>query len=301
MQDNLNTFLNGWSCIKFNNTPHDVDPVDYAATAATKNFSDIDWPLIRLGEIHLIYAEACMHVGGSASAQVAALASRAGVAAPKEITEEWLKDPKPYERMIKEMKALADGVRKDGSYERREARLKLTAAEWLLVNNENMMIEDPEDPLNPIPNWGNRYWKAITETREALGIDKHTSMRDMIQAEYAAAAKSVKSLAYNTRQFYDHIIDPKAREAYDFDSLENQKMEFATISAANGLAVKNAEKRVDSPERKADAPETEEKRVREPVESQNEAKLMKNAVKNYKDFIVGNEKTASLKGPDQSR
>ena len=90
MQDNLNTFLNGWSCIKFNNVPHDVDPVDYAATAATKDFSDIDWPLIRLGEINLIYAEACMHVGGDATAQVKALADRAGVAAPKTIDAEFL-------------------------------------------------------------------------------------------------------------------------------------------------------------------------------------------------------------------
>ena len=90
MQDNLNTFLNGWSCIKFNNVPHDMDAVDFAATAATKNFSDIDWPLIRLGEIHLIYAEACMHAGGSASAQIKALADRAGVAAPATIDEEYL-------------------------------------------------------------------------------------------------------------------------------------------------------------------------------------------------------------------
>ena len=90
MEDNLNTFLNGWSCIKFNNVPHDVDPVDFAATAATKNFSDIDFPLIRLGEINLIYAEACMHAGGDASAQVKALADRAGVAAPKTIDADFL-------------------------------------------------------------------------------------------------------------------------------------------------------------------------------------------------------------------
>ena len=90
MQDNLNTFLNGWSCIKYNNVPHDVDPVDFAATAATKNFSDIDWPLIRLGEINLIYAEACMHAGGDASAQVKALADRAGVAAPAKIDADFL-------------------------------------------------------------------------------------------------------------------------------------------------------------------------------------------------------------------
>ena len=99
MQDNLNTFLNGWSCIKFNNVPHDMDAVEFAATAATKNFSDIDWPLIRLGEIHLIYAEACMHAGGDASAQVAALAERAGVAAPAAITEDFLFEERARELM----------------------------------------------------------------------------------------------------------------------------------------------------------------------------------------------------------
>lgn len=99
MQDNLNTFLNGWSCIKFNNVPHDKEAVDYAATAATKNFSDIDWPLIRLGEIHLIYAEACMHAGGDASAQVAALAERAGVAAPKTIDADFLMAERARELM----------------------------------------------------------------------------------------------------------------------------------------------------------------------------------------------------------
>ena len=99
MEGNLNTFLNGWSCIKFNNVPHNMDAVDYAATAATKNFSDIDWPLIRLGEIHLIYAEACMHAGGSASSQLEALAKRAGVSAPAEVTEDWLMAERARELM----------------------------------------------------------------------------------------------------------------------------------------------------------------------------------------------------------
>ena len=99
MQDNLNTFLNGWSCIKFNNVPHDTEAVDYAATAATKNFSDIDWPLIRLGEIHLIYAEACMHAGGNASEQVAALAKRAGVTAPATIDADYLMAERARELM----------------------------------------------------------------------------------------------------------------------------------------------------------------------------------------------------------
>ena len=99
MQDNLNTFLNGWSCIKFNNVPHNKDAVDFASTAATKNYSDIDWPLIRLGEIHLIYAEACMHAGGNASKQLAELATRAGVSAPSEVTEEWLMAERARELM----------------------------------------------------------------------------------------------------------------------------------------------------------------------------------------------------------
>ena len=99
MEGNLNTFLNGWSCIKFNNVPHNMDAVDYAATAAAKTFSDIDWPLIRLGEIHLIYAEACMHAGGSASSQLEALAKRAGVSAPAEVTEDWLMAERARELM----------------------------------------------------------------------------------------------------------------------------------------------------------------------------------------------------------
>ena len=76
-----------------------MDPVEYAATAATKNYADIDWPLIRLGEIHLIYAEACMHAGGDASAQVKALADRAGVAAPAAITEDFLFEERARELM----------------------------------------------------------------------------------------------------------------------------------------------------------------------------------------------------------
>ncbi len=99
MQDNLNTFLNGWSCIKFNNVPHDQDPVEFADDAATKNFSDIDWPLIRLGEIHLIYAEACMHVGGDGLTKVKELTDRAKAEAPAAIDEEFLMAERARELM----------------------------------------------------------------------------------------------------------------------------------------------------------------------------------------------------------
>ena len=85
----LLVFTAGWSCYKYTNIPStDKTGETYAAEAVT--LSDIDFPLIRLGEIHLIYAEACMHAGGDASAQVAALAARAGVAAPATIDEDFL-------------------------------------------------------------------------------------------------------------------------------------------------------------------------------------------------------------------
>ena len=91
-QEELYIFLHGWSCLKFNNHPHDMNAEDFADESKKNTHSDIDFPLIRLGEIHLIYAEACMHVGGDASAKLAELASRAGVAATTQsaVTQEWL-------------------------------------------------------------------------------------------------------------------------------------------------------------------------------------------------------------------
>ena len=90
----LYVFLNGWSCLKFNNIPHDVTEADYLTTAQTKAYSDIDFPMIRLGEIYLIYIEACMNLGqiNTAMPYVQALARRAGVSAPasSEIDEDWL-------------------------------------------------------------------------------------------------------------------------------------------------------------------------------------------------------------------
>ena len=97
----LYVFKTGWKCMKYNNYPHNKGPQDADAlnTARSKSYSDIDFPLIRLGEIHLIYAEACMHAGGDASAQVAALAERAGVAAPAAIDADFLMAERARELM----------------------------------------------------------------------------------------------------------------------------------------------------------------------------------------------------------
>ena len=88
--EDLKNFTDGWSCYKFSNIPHDKTADEFSAQAASIVFSNVDFPLIRLGEIHLIYAEACMHVGGDASAQMAALAARANVVAPTVIDENFL-------------------------------------------------------------------------------------------------------------------------------------------------------------------------------------------------------------------
>ena len=78
MDGALYVFTNGWSSLKFNNIPHDQTEEEFLPTANTEGYADVDFPMIRLAEIYLIYAEACMHVGGDASSQISALRQRAG-------------------------------------------------------------------------------------------------------------------------------------------------------------------------------------------------------------------------------
>ena len=84
MDGTLYTFLNGWSCLKFNNVPHDTTPAEWADVSVSKAYSDIDYPLIRLGEIYLIYAEACLELGQQAEGlpYMQELAARAGIDEP---------------------------------------------------------------------------------------------------------------------------------------------------------------------------------------------------------------------------
>lgn len=101
MDGALYVFLNGWSCLKFNNIPHNMDQDSYLATAASKAYSDIDFPMIRLSEIYLIYAEACMNLGQANTAlpKVQELAARAGAITPTSITQEWLIEERARELM----------------------------------------------------------------------------------------------------------------------------------------------------------------------------------------------------------
>lgn len=92
MKGNLYDYMHGWSCLKFNNIPHDQTNESFLATSAIKDFSDADFPMIRLAEIYLIYAEACMRLGDASPAlpYMTELASRAGVTPPAEITDDFL-------------------------------------------------------------------------------------------------------------------------------------------------------------------------------------------------------------------
>ena len=92
MDGALYSFMNGWSCLKFNNIPHDLTNESYLDISAVKAFADVDFPMIRLAEIYLIYAEACMNLGDTSPAmpKIAELSARAGVPAPSEITPDFL-------------------------------------------------------------------------------------------------------------------------------------------------------------------------------------------------------------------
>jgi len=101
MENALYVFMNGWSCLKFNNIPHNVTEEAYLETAGTNSSGDVDFPMIRLGEIYLIYAEACMHTGNEAAglARLAELSGRAGVQPPESISMEFLMAERARELM----------------------------------------------------------------------------------------------------------------------------------------------------------------------------------------------------------
>lgn len=84
MKDELSQFKAGWTCWKYNNIPHDKTAEEFKETAASTDFASIDYPVIRLGEIYLTYAEACRELGQTATGlpYLAKLAERAGVSAP---------------------------------------------------------------------------------------------------------------------------------------------------------------------------------------------------------------------------
>lgn len=66
----LAEFTQGWSFYKYNNIPHNMTREEFASSAksygTTSAKCGIDYPVIRLAEIYLNYAEACIHDGQAA-------------------------------------------------------------------------------------------------------------------------------------------------------------------------------------------------------------------------------------------
>ena len=60
--------------------------------SAVRSFADVDFPVVRLGEIYLIYAEACMNLGSPdlAFPYLSKLSARAGVEPPVAVTTDFL-------------------------------------------------------------------------------------------------------------------------------------------------------------------------------------------------------------------
>ena len=87
--DEVYLFQYGWTCLKFNDIP--ADPVKAKSYQDINTFSNIDLPVIRLGEIYLIYAEACVRLGQDvtlAQNKMDDLAVRTGVA-PIVLPQSW--------------------------------------------------------------------------------------------------------------------------------------------------------------------------------------------------------------------
>lgn len=186
----------------------------------------------------------------------------------KALAGQWLEEEKPYEKMINEMNALSKGGKNIS--DNNEIYNKLAAAEWMLMQDEKMMVENPEDPYNTMPNWGNRYWKAIIQAREALNIPKHTSMRELIQSDYAAMSKSVYSTHYNEKQINEQVMDADARGK--FDSFEAQKSEFTIRREAIKNSLENKELRPEDIDPNVS-------RYPYPVKEENEYEKQRNAPK----------------------
>jgi hypothetical protein len=206
--------------------------------------------------------------------------------------------------MINEMNAIVEGMQK-GTFGAQETYSKLIAAERLLFNNEKMLVEDPEDPLNPIPNWGNRYWKAIISAREAAGIPKHISMREMIQGDYAETAKAVENPKYNETQIRDYVTDPDIRA--ELDSMEMQREGFAIQSEAvvlnepqvsqSGTTVKDTGKGTDKASTEL---ETDGVRVQITIDSENEFEKVKHEPRIFSNMVVEKTNEIQLGSADRS-
>ena len=81
-KDDVWAFKKGWAVAKWSNVPHDMTNAEFAAQAYKCQFADTDYIYIRLAEVYLAYAEACLNLGQVSTGlpYLNAIRKRAGVA-----------------------------------------------------------------------------------------------------------------------------------------------------------------------------------------------------------------------------
>lgn len=161
----------------------------------------------------------------------------------KDIASVWQKKSNPCQTVVNEMNELKTKSLQ-GMVKRKEVLDKLAAAEWLLLNDDNMVVIDPDDPYNRTPKWNNRYWKAITEAREAIGIPKHISVRDLIQGNYSVMQQTIKNANYHKDHLETELFSQEKRASVD--SMDKQKEEFGLQSAKIALDKAPNEQRLNN-------------------------------------------------------
>jgi len=97
----ITDFNQGWEVHKFSNVPHDETPESFKPTVVAKKirFGYVDFPLIRLADVYLMYAEACLRLGDTSAAlpYVNKVRERAGVPAVSSYDADWLLDERARE------------------------------------------------------------------------------------------------------------------------------------------------------------------------------------------------------------
>lgn len=151
----LAEFTQGWSFYKFNNIPHNMTREEFAPTAVSYGTTSakcgVDYPMIRLAEIYLNYAEACLNAGQKAKGL-------------------------PYLNKVRErahVDALADYTLEDIQKERAvelswEAFRRIDLIRWDLFTS------------------GTFLWKWKGGSYEGQGFDEHLLVFDFPQSELTA-------------------------------------------------------------------------------------------------------------------
>ena len=202
----------------------------------------------------------------------------------KDIASVWQKKSNPCQTVVNEMNELKNKSLQ-GLVKRKDVLDKLAAAEWLRLNDDNMVVIDPDDPYNRTPKWNNRYWKAITEAREAIGIPKHISVRELIQGNYGVMQQTVKNANYHKDHFETELFSQEKRASVD--SMDKQKEEFNLQSAKIALDKAPNEERLNNIK-------MDENRVRISIVEEDEYLKAKTVPKDFSSFVIERNKEVSF-------